>query len=92
MPFYPLPGTKATRVTIDEEIDVLEKLVDGDRIEHWVSVLKMPHGDGLSEIVVATMGTPLAEVRDMLSVALQAAEDVVGKAQDTVTAPGAKGR
>ncbi len=79
-----LPGTKGTAVSIDDEIEKMEQLVEDNKVEHIVQVMvEKPMLEdktgALLKVHVMTMGTPLKLVRDYLQVALQSVEDMIGK-------------
>lgn len=84
MTLHKLPGTKGTAVSIDDEIEKMEQLVEDNKVEHIVQVMvEKPMLEDktatLMKVHVMTMGTPLKLVRDYLHVALQAVEDMIGK-------------
>lgn len=66
-------------VTLEEEIDFIEKLVDEDKVYRMVNVATEKIGPGLGKIHVMTLGTPLKEVRAILKVALSSITDMIGK-------------
>lgn len=72
-----LTGTKATSVTIDEEIELLERLVMDDKVEHMIQIIELKGNP--AKVHVSPMSCPLGHVRDLLKTALEAVEDVIGK-------------
>lgn len=73
-------GVTAGRViTVDDEIEIIERLVEDNRVEHMANIVLERLGNGLFKAHVATLGTPLPRVREMLKIALGAVDDMIGK-------------
>lgn len=71
--------TAGTIVTMDDEIAKIEQLIDAGKIEHMVNLVLEPVSPGIFKIHTMTLETPLPRVREMLKVALQSVEDMIGK-------------
>ncbi len=73
---------RSERVTIDDEIDRLEQLVAGNKVEAIVNVARVKHAPGVTAYIVMTMGEPLASVHSMLRHAIDSVEAMIGKPKD----------
>jgi hypothetical protein len=73
-------GITAGRViTVDEEIELIERLVETHRVEHMLNLVLERAGPGTYKAHICTLGTPLPRVREMLKIALGAVDDMIGK-------------
>lgn len=84
MTFKKLPGTKAVLHTIDSEIELLEHMVTADEIEHMINIMvekPLAASDefAVHKIHISPCGTPLGVVRDVLEVALESLNEMIGK-------------
>lgn len=75
----PLQISAGKVCTVDDEIAHVERLVEQNRVEHMVNLVLEDLGGGIHKAYIMTLGTPLPRVRDMLTVAQQAVDDMIGK-------------
>lgn len=71
--------TQGTVITVDQEIELIEQLVETNRAEQMLTICVERFSPEILKVHTMTLGCPLDRARDVLLAAVESIDAMIGK-------------